>query len=338
MLATKSTLMQKLAVGLVLAGLCLGGAAQPPAVRAQGALLREAAERLLRSLGRYFGKEAAEETVERLARYGGRELVERAAQRAVREGGEEMLERVSAAAARHGPELLRAIDNAPSCRAVLRLVDELPAEQVAPALRRLAAGPQGRELAELAGRYGTRAIQAELRHPGLGTQLVKHLGDDGLRLAERLDGPAAMTVAPHAADIAALPAAQREGILRLLYEDTRRMVAFVRRFMEQNPGKTLFTAAATTIILANSDRLLGGDELAFDAQGNPIVVSKRGWIERIIGSTVGAIARPILAVMLPIAALAASAWLAIKLWFTYRLHQLKLHQAETQAKPSKRKQ
>jgi hypothetical protein len=48
----------------------------------------------------------------------------------------------------------------------------------------------------------------------------------------------------------------------------RAFAAFVGRFVEKNPGKVLFTAASTPIILANSAAIFGDGEIVFDADGN----------------------------------------------------------------------
>ncbi len=219
---------------------------------AQGAAVREGGEVILRSLGKYLGKGSTRETVESLTEYGGEAAVRRVADRAMAEGGEQVLERVASVAAKHGPEALRAMDNVGNLGPVLRSLDDLPEESVDAALRRLAAGQPGRELAEVAEKYGAQAIKAELRLPGVGTTLAKSLGEEGISLSEKLTRNEAMTVAKHASDIAALPAAQRAGVLELLHRDARGMVAFMGRFMEKYPGRTLFAASATTIILAES--------------------------------------------------------------------------------------
>ena len=90
--------------------------------------------------------------------------------------------------------------------------------------------------------------------------------------------------AQHADDLAKLPASQRQSVLAILRSDTERMVGFMGRFAADNPGKVLFTAATTTVILAESDRILGGDEIVFEADGNPIVVTKAGLMGRTLDS------------------------------------------------------
>ena len=233
---------------------------------------------------KYFGKEGAEEATEYLAKQGGREVAERVAAGALREGGEEAAEQVSMLAAKYGPEALTALDNAPALAPVLAALKELPESQTKAALARLAAGSAGRELAETVGRFGAGALRSELKHPGVGGTLVRLLGDEGAELATKLSTDQAIAIARHADDLAKLPSAQRAGILSLLRNDTERVVGFLGQFAKANPGKTLFTVAATAIILAEPERILGGEEIVFDAEGNPVLISKPGIVGRTVES------------------------------------------------------
>lgn len=285
---------------------------------------------VLKSLTRYFGKEGTEEATEYLAKSGSRELVERVASTASREGGEETVERVSKLVGDYGPDALKALDNTPSLVPVLNAIDELPAEQAKLALSRFAAGQQGRELAEAVTKFGGKALRSELKHPGVGLVLVRTLGDDGVDLAARLGDDQAIAVARHSNDIATLPPAQRDGVLSLLRSDAERVVAFMGRFAEANPGKTLFTVATTGIILAEPERILGGDEIVFDAEGNPIVVSKSGLMGRTIAAG-GNVAehvsdkyiRPLFFAVASFIAVFAGFLAIIKLWHLNRREQLK---------------
>ena len=287
---------------------------------AQVTVVREAVERLLRAAAKRVGKGAvAREMSERVAR----DVVERA----LREGGEELVEQVVARTTRYGPDYVWALRNAGSYRRMMRLLDELPADQVRPAVQRLAAGPSGRELAELTMRYGPDVLRAEVMHPAAGRTLVKYLGKEGMELAPKLSTDEAIIVAQHAADIAKLPPTQKQGVLRLLYEDTKRMVQFMGRFMNENPGKTLFTVAFVSVLLANPDRVLGGSEVVTGPNGAPVVVSKPGVLERVVAQPFKPLWRTIsvfLSIVLGIVAAAAAAWLSIKLWFLYRLHRARL--------------
>ncbi|MEM6469248.1 MAG: hypothetical protein AAF802_06735 [Planctomycetota bacterium] len=230
---------------------------------------------IVRAVMKYFGKEGAEEATEYLAKQGGREMAERVSAVAFREGGEQAVEELSELAAKHGPELLRALDNAPQVAPVMAAIRELPEAQARSAIARLA-GSGGRELAESIAESGTAVLRSELLHPGVGSMLTKAFGQEGAELASKLTTDQAVMVARHADDLLTLPAKQRQGVLSLIRNDTERVVAFLGRFAADNPGKTLFSVATTTVLLAESDRILGGDEIVFDAEGNPIVVTKAG--------------------------------------------------------------
>lgn len=295
---------------------------------AQTTVLREGTERLLQATARFFAKAGTREIGQELAEYGGETFVRNLAQRLVREGGEEALEKAVALTGKYGPDVLRAVDNAPSPTTLLRALDDIPTDQVGPAIRRLSAGPQGKTLASLVDRHGANVLRTEIAHPGVGVRLVQNLGNDGIRLSQRLGREEAITVARHAEDIAMLPGDQKSNVLRLLYEDTKRMVEFMGRFVERNPGKTLFTAATTAIILADAERVLGGDDIIIDKDGNPQVVSKPGLLGRTVETTATNLLRPILNVLLPLIAIGVGAWIGIKLWFAYRLNRLKLTHAE----------
>lgn len=270
---------------------------------------------------KYFGKGGAQEAGEYLSKKGGQELVERVTASAVKQGGDEAVEQVAILAGKYGPEALAALDNTPSILPIIRAVGELPEAQARLALSRLGAGAIGRELAEATVRLGSPALRSELKHPGVGLVLVRSLGDEGADLASNLGPDQAIAIGRHAEDLAKLSASQRSGVLALIRNDTDRMLAFVGRFVEANPGKTLFTAAATTVILAEPERILGGDEVAFDADGNPIVVRKGGLADRALdagGNVAGHVSthylRPIVLTGAAVAGVLLAAWLAFKFW------------------------
>jgi hypothetical protein len=261
-----------------------------------------------------------------MAKKGGRELVERVTSSAAKQGGDEAVEQVAVMARKYGPEALSALDNSPSILPVIRAVDALPKSQARLALARLSAGAAGRELAEATARLGSIALQSELKHPGVGLVLVRSLGDEGADLASRLTTDQAISIGRHAEDLGRLAPAQRRGVLAMLRNDTERMVTFVGRFVEANPGKSLFTAATTAVILAEPDRILGGDEIVFDAEGNPIVVRRAGLADRVLeagGDVVSHVSdrylRPVYLTATAFAGAFLTAWLSLKVWQFRRL-------------------
>ncbi len=283
-----------------------------------------------KAVTKYFGKEGSEQATEFLAKKASKEAMERVSQIALREAGEEGIEQVARMTSKHGPELLMALDNVGAVKPMLKALDEIPEEQVGAAIAKLAAGESGKSLGEAVVRYGAKALTTEIAHPGVGLVLLKHFGDEGADLASRMTGEQAITIARHADEISTLPSAQRSGVLSLIRSDTERVVQFAGRFVEANPGKSLFTVATTAVILAEPERILGGDEVVFDAEGNPIVVSKAGIVGRMIESGGNAAAhvsnnflQPLFYAVLAFAGTFAALFLAIKLWHAHKREQLK---------------
>jgi len=304
-------------------------AAMPSRVLAVGPA-SAAGTSIAKALGKYIGKQGGEEATQFLSRQGSKEMLERVARNAAEEGGDAAVAQIARLAGRHGPQAISALDNAPaSIMPLIRALDELPESQVQSALARLAAGKSGRELATEASRYGSAALRSELKHPGVGTTLVRELGEDGIEMASRLTSNQAMVVARHADEIARLPAAQRTGVLALLRRDSEAMVGFMGRFIQQNPGKTLFTVATTTVLLAEPERFFGGDVITLDADGNPVVVSRPGIVGRTMEAGGAAAAhasqqylRPLYITGLVFLGTFTALWMIIKLWHLVHLRKV----------------
>jgi len=239
--------------------------------------------------------------------------VRRFTARALREGGDESVDGLVRLVGAHGVDALRAADNVSSIPHLLRSINELPTELVGPALRRLS-GTEGRILADMMERYGSAALRAEATHPGIGIRAMSSLGQDGAGLVVRMNRNQAFTVGRHLDDIAALPAAQKKGVIDLIYRDMERVAQFMGRFVENNPGKVLFTASTTAVILNNPDSILGGGEVVFDSEGNPHFVSSPGTIERIAKPMVDT-ARML---VIPVIAAALGVYFGIRIWFYFR--------------------
>lgn len=299
---------------------------------AQGTLVREGGEAIVRSLGGYFSRNGGRQLAEELAELGGDAAVGNLARKVLAESGEEGIEQLASLAGKFGPDAVRALQQADNVAPVLKAISDLPEAMAGPALRRLAAASAPKELTEAVSRYGASALRAEVAHPGMGGKLVGSLGNDGILLAEKLSSEQLLQVARHAEDIAKLPIAQRESILQMMRSDTKAMVSFLGRFVEKNPGTTLFTAAGTGIILAESERILGGDEIVFDKDGNPHLVSKPGTIGRSIDQAADRVLNPIFNWLLPIVAAAFSLFLAIRLWFFYQ-RSLMQHRRRDRSRP-----
>ncbi len=122
-------------------------------------LMASPASELTEALARYAEKEVAGKGAETLTKEVGEAAIEGVAEQVLKDSGEQGLKQVSKLAAKCGPDVIHAIENAPAVAPVLKALETLPEEQVPKAIARLAAGQQGRELAETTVRYGTKALR-----------------------------------------------------------------------------------------------------------------------------------------------------------------------------------
>jgi hypothetical protein len=270
----------------------------------QGAVVREAGERLLsavNSAARQAGKSAGDD----LAELGGEAAVRNLGKQLLEEGGGAAIARATRLAAAHGSDAIKAIDGVSNPAALLKTIDDLPTEQVGPALRRLADGTSGRELAEAVGQLGRPVIRGELAHPGIGGSLVKTLGPASAETIEKLPNAAAVALARRADEIAQLPATQQTTVLELFARGGDRMARFVGDFTKANPKAVLFTAAAIPLIQANADRLFGGAQLTYDKDGNPILLESKGLLGRTSEQAISASVQVLRPVLVTVAAVLA---------------------------------
>lgn len=255
-------------------------------LNASAALVRKSATEVLEAVGKWAAKSGEKDVTEWLAKEVNKKAIAELTEKVLTDGGEEGVQRLVRLASTHGSDVIRAVDNIPSPLPVLRAFDDLPDDMVLVASRRIAAGQQGRELAEWVSVGGSKVLKAEIRHPGLGGAFVNTLGDVGFVAAQRIPESAMIRFSSHADDLAKLPFHQRNAILNLMGNKYEQMERFIGNFINNNPGKTLFTAASTTVILTNSERLFGDEKIITDADGNIIrIETKPGFFERITDNT-----------------------------------------------------
>ncbi|WP_207397531.1 hypothetical protein [Bremerella alba] len=228
---------------------------------------------------RFFSKEAAEEGSEKLVKEVGPELLQRVSAKLVRDGGESVVTEASELAAKHGPDVIRALDNAPAPTKIVQALGELPAEEVSAAAARLASGRRGRQLAKTTEEFGAQVLQAEIKHPGVGMELVRVWPDSGAALGRQLSREETLTLGKYLEDLQSVPQEQRAGLFQVIQSDKERFFAWLGRFLEEHPGKTIGSATFLAAFLPNSERILGGAQINFEDSGRPIVVRKPGLIE-----------------------------------------------------------
>ncbi len=253
------------------------------------------------------------QSLSELAGLGGETMVRRVVDRTMHQGGNQAVENLTRLTRAHGSDALLAADNAVNVPKMIRAVDGLPQDMGGPALRRLS-GSQGKALAGMVDQYGSIALKSEVLHPGIGIRAMNSMGKDGAVLVSRLSRDEAVAMGRHMKDIGRLPESQKQDLIRLLHSDIKGMLNFTARFVENNPGKVLFTAASTAVILKHSDASLGDSEIVFDDNGSPHVVTKPGVIERSMNSVL----KPIISSAVYIFGSFAFLLLSVKLWFYYK--------------------
>lgn len=220
---------------------------------------------LLTTISRIAGREVSEEyaqgIVSRYAKELGPELLERIQGRLLREGGEAMLTESAELAVKYGPDVLRALDNSTNPNLVLKWINEVPSDEVLAIVRRLSAGSVGRELGELGSKSGISVIRAEAKHPGVAIAYARKLPKEWVETTLDLSTDQAMILGKHIDDLALLPPSQQKQLLELCRTKPTKFLSYVEDFVQKNPGKVLFTASATTILIANSRQLFGDERL-----------------------------------------------------------------------------
>lgn len=190
-----------------------------------------------------------------------------------------MVERVARYASRFGPPALRAVERSPA--RMIRALDGLPPDLVAPALRAAAREPE--LTARLVGEYGKGALEITALRPGVGASLVEKLGADGITIGRKLTTDQAVTLARYADDIAALPPGERNQLLNAMTQAPVKVLDY----LESHP-KVLFTAGGVAAIVAAKDNLLGRPAPATTQETPPA-----GLVERVISGIGDRFAAPL---------------------------------------------
>ena len=336
MLKSKSLPLLLLAAPILCTSLGCSSAAESVVTKGPNAILK--------ALAKYFGKESIEEASENIVAIGGRELFERAAVKVAKNGGEEIVEQVSRLTLDHGPDILRSLDNVPSnaTNRIIRVFDELPEDQIEAAAKRLAAGSQGKEVAETVVQFGSNAMKTELAHPGLGPKLIRSFGNDGAELMIGLSENYAISLARHSDDLAALPMQQRKSVLELIQKDKDAFFKWLGEFVKNNPGKVVFSTAGTATLIANAENLFGRIRNKTNPDGSTEPVRVPGLADSAIDEGGDIIEKGIDTIKTPLGNTTRSVGLVlvgaialiacIQVWKQFRLGQIAVKEAELESK------
>src|SRR5690606_2956297 len=128
-------------------------------------------------------------------------------------------------------------------------------------------------------KWGAEVLRAEVKHPGVGMEFIKTWPEGGGALCRRLNQGEALTLGKYLDDLSTLPPDQRKSLLEIIQADKDRFFTWLGKFIAANPGKTIGSATFLAVFLPNAERVLGGEEIAYDRHGSPIVLRKAGFVE-----------------------------------------------------------
>jgi hypothetical protein len=275
----------------------------PPCAAQEGTLVRTAVKEVLEILASQAEKQGAKTVARELAEFGGEAAVRQTLEQVARESGEEGVVNLVRLSQSYGIDAIRAAKVAP--RLTATYVERLSPDLVPGALRALARPEERAVLAKLDSQLVPGALEAAARHPGVGADVVEKLGTAGVRASERFDTDAVIQLAraPEAARIAALPVAQRKGV-----------ITAITGFIEQHP-KTVLGAAGLALFVRYKDEILGGKgEIVLGPDGQPTFVPAPGMAERFTNRT--------LAWLLPVLAAIVGLWGANRIYWAWRWSRL----------------
>ncbi len=274
---------------------------------AQGAVIRSGVEAVVKAISKQGARE--------LATFGGERAVREVLEQAEKEGGEALLKKVIQYGEKYGVAALEGMKRSPGV--FVRCLDELPEEVALKALQAVKREPD--LMARLVSQYGTDALRIAAKHPGVGEQITKTLGREGIEIAERATTKSAVQLSRIAEPIAKLPESEKSQLLDALKNAPKELIDF----LDKHP-KVLYTTAGVVSFIAAKDQILGGYKVSVDKDGNVRILRKPGFIERMWETTAQSFNTP-LACIIWLASLILFAWGAVKIWAVIRVERAKVH-------------
>ena len=220
-------------------------------------LAEKAVQEIIELAGRTLGREGVEEITQKIGREGLETLVEKAA----KEGGEEIVEKVVRYGGEYGESALRAIRRSPA--AITRCLDDVGAHQIKRAINTLNRKPA--LFTGIVEKYGAKALETEMRHPGLGGELVAVFGDDAIKASRNLTTDQMIRFARHSDEVAQLGKKQSHALLQMLAKTPGKVLDA----LESHP-KVLKALTVLGIAVPVGCQLAGGSEEIHRPDGTEI--------------------------------------------------------------------
>lgn len=286
---------------------------------AQANVITKGVREIIEAIVKKGGKEATQE----LAEYGGKKAIQEVLEKAAKEGGDKLVNKVIRYGRKYGLSAVKTIDNAPAL--YVKCLDEIPESLVERAI--WAAQREPAAMTRLLSKHGSDALQIAARYRGVGTDIIAKLGDDGIRMARKLNESQAVVLARHADEIAALPAPQRNQVVDAIFAAPGKAIDI----MESHPTVFLTAAGIGTLIALKEETLGKDEEIIINPDGSRRV-RKRGFLERVFGLFL----KPISAVIVVIACFIGG-WGIVKIWGAYRRERVKISRDEFRFQNEKKK-
>lgn len=266
-----------------------------------------------RELFEQLATKGGAQTAKQLAELGGEKAVQETLETAYREGGDTLVQQLAKQADAYGPAFLEGAKVSPS--RFVQAFDALPEGVRAGALQAVRREPD--TMAALVARHGEAALSAAAKHPGVATDIVSTLGDDGIRTLAKLNTDQAIRLARLTPDLARLPDPQRKQWLELIFAVPEKILDLL-----ENHPKVLGSATALGVIEMVKDQILGDSEIRVGPDGQSILVEKPGLIDRGIRQF-----RPEIAIVLLAAGACLVAWASVHIWRSYALSRIAINRA-----------
>ena len=306
----------KVMAGIILAASIM--AITPPAF-GQAQLVK----RLIEDGVELIFKQATKESAKELSELGGEVVVRQVLKKAAEEGGEAAVKRVTAYGLEHGAIALRVISRSPL--KMVEALDGLAAEIRPVALRAVERNPL--LLTKLTEQFGKDALEAAIRHPGIGEIIAQALGHEGIAATKDLTTDQAIIIARHADEIAKLPDVQRAGVFKRIATGA----AEAMDCLEKHP-RVLYTTATVLLFIDAKDDLIGRGSIEEETNGASTIrrTTPPGLFHR-LGSDVAAwIAKPFGIAVTALLGL-LGAWAVLKLWSIWHRCRAEVKVAEARA-------
>lgn len=284
------------------------------AIAQETTLVRTAVKEIVEVLGKQGGKAATKE----LAELGGEIAVRETLEAVAKETGEQGVKEVVELCGKYGLDAVRAARCSPGRTA--KMVGGIAEELRPAALKALARKEDIEVLTRIPSELAQSGLEAAARHPGVGAQVVDHLGTQGATLTNRLTTDEIIKVARQMTEIERLDPVSKRSLTDAIVKSPKQILDY----LETHP-RILASSTGITILLANKEAIFGGKgDVQYDKDGNPQYIPKPGLLER-------SVIQPLMRYIVPIVACILAMWGGGRVYWGWKTRRLKYEMAKSKS-------